>query len=407
MAASVEDVVGKCLYCHQSRPGQPGIQTELVPINLERRNQLVSIDLVGAGIVSESGNQYILVMVDGCTKYLEVVAIPNKTSKVVAEAFVSGWILRHGPPEAVLSDRGAEFTARFFQALTGFLGVNQIKTTAHHPQGNGLVERAHRTLLSTLGALCEGNHRKWDQYLPHAAYYYNTAVHSSSGFTPYFLTYGRQAADLLAWNWAQDDLEVEESLQEESVATFVSRMNRARKLVLKNLEQARDAYRRKYGRRVNRTVYKVHDLVWIWTPEYSPNTSPKFASAWRGPYQIERCIHNYDVVVRRLSDGWTTRVHVNRLRKMPSFLLTMGHQEDQNLQGELADGIASSYYYINRPINWKLTQDFRNDYPTLHFQVQFYGTNKRTWLPEYELPEWICQDFVGLFDHMSVKPQEE
>ena len=58
-----------------------------------------------------------------------------------------------------------------------------------------MVERFNRTLHRTcLHAIAVGKHpADWEVYIRKLCFAYNTSVHSSTGYTPFFLMFGRQA----------------------------------------------------------------------------------------------------------------------------------------------------------------------------------------------------------------------
>lgn len=100
------------------------------------------------------------------------VAIPDKTALVVARAFVEHYVLKHGIPERVLTDQGSEFEAEPFQALCREFGIQKDRTTAYHPQANGMVERMNRTLAGKLKRMAAANQQDWDEHLPYALFVY-------------------------------------------------------------------------------------------------------------------------------------------------------------------------------------------------------------------------------------------
>ena len=67
----------------------------------------IAVDLIGPIFpVSESGNRYILTVVDYATRYPEAVALPSIETTRVAEALFDIYS-RVGFPEEVLSDLGS------------------------------------------------------------------------------------------------------------------------------------------------------------------------------------------------------------------------------------------------------------------------------------------------------------
>ena len=76
-------------------------------------------------------------------------------------------------------------------AVCNFLGIKQSHTSSYHPQGNGQVERFNRTLEAMLAKVVSDHQRDWDTDLPRVLFAYRTAIHESTGFTPFHVTFGR------------------------------------------------------------------------------------------------------------------------------------------------------------------------------------------------------------------------
>ncbi|KYQ60032.1 Pro-Pol polyprotein [Trachymyrmex zeteki] len=60
-------------------------------------------------------------------------------------------------------DQGSQFEATLFDALVKLVGTKRIRTTAYHPQSNGLVKRWHRSLKAAI--MCQDN-TEWTEVLP-------------------------------------------------------------------------------------------------------------------------------------------------------------------------------------------------------------------------------------------------
>ena len=71
-------------------------------------------------------------------------------------------------------------------------GINRSNTTPYHPMGNGLSEHFNQTLLSMIGTLTNEKKKAWPKYLADLVLAYNSSTHESTGYSPYFMMFGRQ-----------------------------------------------------------------------------------------------------------------------------------------------------------------------------------------------------------------------
>ena len=123
------------------------------------RLQNVNIDIIGplpqvtyTNSISSSPMKYVLTMVDRATKWIEAEPIPDISAITVAMAFLRCWISRYGVPLHIITDRGKQFESELFQEVARLVGFTRLRTTSYHPQTNGLVERMHRCLKTSIMA---------------------------------------------------------------------------------------------------------------------------------------------------------------------------------------------------------------------------------------------------------------
>ena len=154
--------------------------------------QLVAVDILGPFPTSSSGNSYILTVGDYFTRWMEAYPLPNQEGRTVAEKLTNEFFLRFSPPEQLHSDQGRQFESHLVAEVCKLLSINKTRTTPYHPQSDGLIERFNRTLLSMLASSGAQFSPDWEDYLRPLCMAYNSSVNPTTGYTPFFLMFGRQ-----------------------------------------------------------------------------------------------------------------------------------------------------------------------------------------------------------------------
>ena len=128
-----------------------------------RRFAQIHVDIVGPLPQSE-GYRYLFTITDRATRWPEAAPIYDETAESCAGALLTSWVARFGLPEHITSDRGGAFISNLWTNLALLLGIQLHHTTAYHPQSNGMIERWHRTLKTSLMSRCTGP--DWIHHLP-------------------------------------------------------------------------------------------------------------------------------------------------------------------------------------------------------------------------------------------------
>ena len=134
----------------------------------------------------------LMVVVDYLTKMLILVPTYSSATAVdTARLFVDAVVRRHGLPRAIVSDRDTKFTSTFWREVQRTMGTTLAMSSGFHPQTDGQTERANRSIEEMLRAYVGRGQTDWDERLGMVEFAYNNSVHSSTGFTPFYLCYGR------------------------------------------------------------------------------------------------------------------------------------------------------------------------------------------------------------------------
>ena len=138
------------------------------------------MDLVGP-LLSSRGFIYLFTILNRTSRWSLVIPLASISAADCARALISGWVLRFGVPAKMTLDCGAQFTSSIWDIVCSLLNLTGSRTTSFHPQSNGLVERFHRSLKSSLRAWSAGP--DWCDHLPLVMLGLRSVQHDDSGFS--------------------------------------------------------------------------------------------------------------------------------------------------------------------------------------------------------------------------------
>ena len=308
--------IQECQQCQQRNIPQPKPLAPLGTIKANYPFEKISWDIMGPLPVSSKGKKYILVVTDIFSKWVEAFALRSTDAETLATVLVNEVVCRYGVPSFIHSDQGANLTGQVVSSLCSRLGIKRTQTSAYHPQGNGQVERFNRTLEAMLAKMVKENQRDWDIHIPKALFAYRTALHESSGYSPYRINFGRSPNLPVDIMLGRDLPSTEEG--EKEIPEFVEEISRSLKEAYEDVRQKLDEAHKKnkeiYDKGVKGSILTIGDRVWLYIPAVKPGRTRKLSSLWRGPYTIIDRVGDLDYHIQLIGSSKTLIVHRNRLK---------------------------------------------------------------------------------------------
>ncbi|XP_044317436.1 uncharacterized protein LOC123038048 [Drosophila rhopaloa] len=148
-------------------------------------------DFVGPLPRSKHGSTMLLVFHNIFSKWVELIPLRKATAAQVQKAFRERILGRVGIHRKFVCDNGTQFTSRTLKEYFSTIGVEVQYTAPYCPQENP-TERTNRTVKTMIAQLTEGDQSSWDELLPEIALAINASVSDSTGYSPAFLTQGRE-----------------------------------------------------------------------------------------------------------------------------------------------------------------------------------------------------------------------
>ena len=319
MYAQVSARINNCIPCITKRSSIPTGQHQQHREQLSYFSQRVYCDVVGP-LTSNSFQgktcRYILTIMDGFTRYLVAVPIPDQKKDTIVNALIDNWIYVFGCMETLHTDQGSSYTSNLFQEVMRALGIVKTVTPSYSPEGDR-VERAHRVLGDILRSDRRYGFHRWTDKLKAALLAYNASVNRITGVSPFEAVFHRPVTlpvDLvfpfnkpegISWSTHVENLKLK-------LSQLCEQMCKVQRTGLMR-ENARFQGRSKPN-------FKVGDFCYYFLARVKRGLSKKLQSHWIGPWKIVRVISDSLVIIYP-TGSWCVKPRevaaiVNRLKSV-------------------------------------------------------------------------------------------
>lgn len=277
--------VKACPTCNQNKSSHQPPQGFLHPLSIPHRPwSHISMDFI-TGLPPSQGNTTILVIVDRFSKAARFIPLSKlPTAKETAELVMNHVFRVFGIPQDIVSDRGPQFSSRFWQAFCQSLGTTTSLSSGFHPESNGQTERLNQDLETTLRCMTANNPTTWSQFIMWAEYAHNSLCSSATGMSPFECQFGYSPPLF-------PEQEVEVAVP--SALQFVRRCRRTwKKARLKLLKVSQQYQHQANRRRRPAPNLRPGQRVWLSTRNIPLRVdSRKLSQKFIGPFKIARKVN--------------------------------------------------------------------------------------------------------------------
>ena len=186
MAQDLRNNIKKCGCCRKLKPLTCSGPGELLHVDFTSIEETVPLP-------QEPVIRNVMVMQDHFSKYVVAYVVKDQTAHTAAETLRNGYFGLFGAPAYLVSDQGKAFTGHLITNLCELYGVQKLRTLPYHAQTNGQVEQMNQTIISMIDKLEQDKKACWSEHLQEMLSAYNGMHSVVTGYSPYFLLFGRKA----------------------------------------------------------------------------------------------------------------------------------------------------------------------------------------------------------------------
>ncbi|GKB47801.1 reverse transcriptase domain-containing protein [Tanacetum coccineum] len=249
------------------------------------------IDIAGPFLEGSGKVKFFIVAMDYFMKWIEAKVVATITGTQVKKFVWDNIVCRFGLLGEIISDNGKQFSDNPFKDWCDKLNITQQFASVKHPQSNGLVERANRSLGEGIKVrLGEGN-KNWVEELPHVLWAHRTMIKSSHGDTPFSLTYGTEAVIPVEIRMpTYRTAAVDTVHNDEGLWLNLDLLEEKREHAAIREAKAKVKMTKYYNARVCDVAFRPEDFVYRSNDASHAAAGGKLGPKWEGPYEVTEAL---------------------------------------------------------------------------------------------------------------------
>ncbi|GJR65017.1 reverse transcriptase domain-containing protein [Tanacetum coccineum] len=293
MHRDARDMIKTCNDCQvHSTQSSANHNTELnthhSPMAIHTSGVIV---IAGHFPVPEGGLKFLIVAIDYFTKWIEAKAVATITGNQVKRFVWDNIVCRFGLPGEIVSDNGKQFCDNPFKDWCARLSITQRFASVKHPQTNGLVERANRSLGEGIKARLDRHKGRWVEELSHVLWAHRTTIKVSTGDTPFSLVYGTEAvipAEIGMPTIRTAEVNIATNEDERRIDLDILEERREQAAIRE--EKAKLKMKGYYDAKVRGVSFRPGDFVYRANDASHAEDTGKLGPKWEGPYEVTEAL---------------------------------------------------------------------------------------------------------------------
>ncbi|GJS53623.1 reverse transcriptase domain-containing protein [Tanacetum coccineum] len=317
MHADAKTEIDKCDSCqiHSPIPRLP--KTFMTSIMAPWPFYQWGMDILGPLTPARGGAKFVIVAIDYFTKWVEAKPLVKITGKEMIRFVMDNIICRYGLPRIIVTDNGAQLVSDPFKSWCKRFEIQQMNTAVAHPQANGLVERANRSLMEGIKTRLGREKAGWVDELPNVLWAHRTSIKQSNGETPFSLTYGSEAvipAEIGMPSYRT--LMIREEFNEEEQRLNLDLLQERREAAAIREARYKSKMEQYYNKKVRPAGFRPGEFVYRRNEASRVEDQGKLGPKWEGPYRVTEAFENGSYKLQTMEDKIVPRTwHAINLRK--------------------------------------------------------------------------------------------
>ena len=323
MYVDIRDYIKSCPECQRSdkkRHEEALHVSQAVPLF-----HALCLDVVF--LPPRQGKIALVVCRDDFSGWVEARPLSKVNSESIAKFIWEEVICRHGVFGKLKVDGGKENMGEVIQLLNNW-GIQRVQISAYNSKANGKIEAGHKPIMNALVKLTKGGKTDWLAYYHYVLFADRTTIHQPTGYTPFYMVYGREAVfpvetEFASWrtlNWDtvkpgdHDELLMLRARQIEmrdlGMVEAQHSKNRRREVAKEWFDQKHSIRKEPLNTGDFVLMYDIRDI------NVAMDKSKKLYWRWLGPFVVREVQPQGTYLLREL-DGTHMRgtVHGNRLQR--------------------------------------------------------------------------------------------